>query len=150
MILSEIFAAISVQKKNGHFILKVFDILTETSINLIYLLFLCYKKVYIYKPKTSRPTNSEKYIICKYFDLSDDNRNIILNELSQLTETTYAKRSEKSPAIKSFTGEKKSFDDGFIRAESVGTLPKLNDIGLVGNYGSDIILTYLSILSKFR
>lgn len=63
------------------------------------------------------------------------------NELSQLTETTYAKRSEKSPAIKSFTGEKKSFDDGFIRAESVGTLPKLNDIGLVGNYGSDIILT---------
>jgi 23S rRNA U2552 (ribose-2'-O)-methylase RlmE/FtsJ len=85
LILSEIFAAISVQKKNGHFILKVFDILTETSINLIYLLFLCYKKVYIYKPKTSRPTNSEKYIICKYFDLSDDNRNIILNELSQLT-----------------------------------------------------------------
>lgn len=63
------------------------------------------------------------------------------NELSQLTETTYSKRSEKSPAIKSFTGEKKSFDDGFIRAESVGTLPKLNDIGLVGNYGSDVILT---------
>jgi len=44
-----------------------------------------YYIVYIYKPKTSRPTNSEKYIICKYFDLSDDNRNIILNELSQLT-----------------------------------------------------------------
>lgn len=63
------------------------------------------------------------------------------NELSQLTETTYSKRTDKSPAIKSFTGEKKSFDDGFIRAESVGALPKLNDIGLVGNYGSDIILT---------
>jgi len=63
------------------------------------------------------------------------------NELSQLTETTYSKRAEKSPAIKSFNGEKKSFDDGFIRAESVGSLPKLNDIGLVGNYGSDLILT---------
>jgi 23S rRNA U2552 (ribose-2'-O)-methylase RlmE/FtsJ len=85
LILSEIFSAISVQKTNGHFILKVFDILTETSIHLIYLLFLCYEEVYIYKPKTSRPTNSEKYIICKYFDLSDDNRNIILNELTELS-----------------------------------------------------------------
>lgn len=63
------------------------------------------------------------------------------NELSQLTETSYGKRTEKNPAIKSFSGEKKSFDDGFIRAESVGALPKLNDIGLIGNYGSDIILT---------
>lgn len=63
------------------------------------------------------------------------------NELSQLTETTYAKRSEKAPDIKSFTGEKKTFDDGFIKPESVGSLPKLNDIGLVGNYGSDVILT---------
>lgn len=85
LILSEIFAAISVQKENGHFILKVFDILTETSIHLLYLLFKCYKEVYVYKPKTSRPTNSEKYIICKYFNLSDDNRNSILNELSELS-----------------------------------------------------------------
>ena len=85
LILSEIFAAISVQKKNGHFILKVFDILTETSINLIYLLFLCYKKVYIYKPKTSRPTNSEKYVICKYFKDDEINRNIVLNKLQKLS-----------------------------------------------------------------
>jgi cap1 methyltransferase len=51
-------------------VVKVFDILTETSIQLIYLLFSFYKEVYIYKPKTSRPTNSEKYIICKYFDIT--------------------------------------------------------------------------------
>lgn len=63
------------------------------------------------------------------------------NELSQLTETSYAKRAEKSPAIKSFTGEKKTYDDGFIKAESVGTLPKLDDIGISGNYGSDLILS---------
>jgi len=86
LILSEIFSAICSQKQNGHFILKVFDILTETSIHLIYLLFLCYKEVYIYKPKTSRPTNSEKYIICKYFDLSENDRKNILNELSKLSD----------------------------------------------------------------
>lgn len=85
LILSEIFAAINVQKENGHFILKVFDILTETSIHLIYLLFLCYKEVCIYKPKTSRPTNSEKYIICKYFHLPEDRKAIILESLADLS-----------------------------------------------------------------
>lgn len=63
------------------------------------------------------------------------------NELTQLTETSYGQRAEKTPAIKSFTGDKKVYDDGFLRAESVGSLPKLNDIALSGNYGSDIILT---------
>jgi len=68
LILSEIYSALLLQKENGHFILKVFDILTETSVHLLYLLSLVYNEVFIYKPKTSRPTNSEKYIICKNFN----------------------------------------------------------------------------------
>ncbi len=63
------------------------------------------------------------------------------NELSQLTETSLGQRGEKTPAIKSFTGERKIFDDGYLRPESVGSLPKIEDIGINGNYGSDIILT---------
>jgi hypothetical protein len=63
------------------------------------------------------------------------------NELSQLTETSLGQRGEKTPAIKSFTGDKKTYDDGFLRPESVGSLPKIEDIGISGNYGSDIILT---------
>jgi hypothetical protein len=63
------------------------------------------------------------------------------NELSQLTETSLGQRGEKTPAIKSFTGDKKVFDDGFLRPESVGSLPKIEDVGISGNYGSDIILT---------
>lgn len=63
------------------------------------------------------------------------------NELSQLTETSLGQRGEKTPAIKSFTGEKRVFDDGFLRAESVGSLPSIEDVGISGNYGSDIILT---------
>lgn len=81
LILNEIGTAIRLQKYNGHFILKMFDIFTETSIHLLYLLSLCYKSVYIYKPKTSRPTNSEKYIICKNFKLDDKKRNVILERL---------------------------------------------------------------------
>lgn len=44
-----------------------------------------YDEVYIYKPKTSRPTNSEKYIICKNF-LGNDNMSNILSELKKLSE----------------------------------------------------------------
>jgi 23S rRNA U2552 (ribose-2'-O)-methylase RlmE/FtsJ len=87
LILNEIYAAITMQQKNGHFILKVFDIMTETSVHLLYLLSKCYQDVFIYKPKTSRPTNSEKYIVCKYFNIDDNLRNIFCSNIKKLSET---------------------------------------------------------------
>ena len=74
LIFSEIKAALQLQDLGGHYVLKMFDIFTETSIHLLYLLRLCYKEVWIYKPKTSRPTNSEKYVICKNFILDEVTR----------------------------------------------------------------------------
>ena len=59
------------QKKGGHFILKVFDLFLKSSIDLIFILSCCYKHVFIIKPHTSRLANSEKYIICKHFILGD-------------------------------------------------------------------------------
>ena len=94
LFLSEIYTAIMLQKNNGHFILKVFDILTETSIHLLYLLFQSYKQVYIYKPKTSRPTNSEKYIICKYFDLTNIQKESIIKELAKLSRDIFQTKSK--------------------------------------------------------
>lgn len=70
------------------------------------------------------------------------------NELSQLTETSLGQRGVKTPDIKSFTGDKKVFDDGFLRPESVGSLPKLDDIAISGNYGSDVILTEHGVILR--
>ena len=67
VIMNCIFNAVYLQNENGNYILKVFDIFTETSIHLLYLLNTLYSEIYIYKPKTSRPSNSEKYVICKGF-----------------------------------------------------------------------------------
>jgi len=67
LILGEIIAAISLQEKNGSFILKIFETFTLTTIKLIYILSSFYEETYIYKPYFSRYTNSEKYIICKGF-----------------------------------------------------------------------------------
>ena len=92
LILNEIYSALCLQKTTGFFILKVFDIFTTTSVHLLYLLNLVYSEVYIYKPKTSRPTNSEKYIICKNFKLN--NREHLLYKLKQLSETLKLQRNK--------------------------------------------------------
>ena len=71
LIVCQIAFAISMQKKGGHFVIKVFDTFKRTSIDLIYILSFLYEEVYFIKPNTSRYTNSEKYIVCKYFRIED-------------------------------------------------------------------------------
>ena len=73
-IYNEIFLSLQIQKNGGTLILKMFDIIYYSSIQLIYLLYNCYETIEICKPYTSRNTNSEKYIICKNYKY---NKNII-------------------------------------------------------------------------
>lgn len=67
LLFAQISFALCMQKKNGSFVLKIFDVFMEHTIDLLYLLSSFYEKVYITKPQTSRYANSEKYIICKKF-----------------------------------------------------------------------------------
>ena len=73
ILFCEIVTALSIQKIGGSFICKFFDMYTEITQSLIYLLFSTYKEVYITKPNTSRAANSEKYIVCKGFLGINDN-----------------------------------------------------------------------------
>jgi len=63
IIFAEITTAFLIQEKGGSFICKMFDLHTTFSIQLLYILRLVYDHVYITKPLTSRPANSEKYIV---------------------------------------------------------------------------------------
>lgn len=81
LIYAQICYAIAMQKKNGVFILKVFDLFTQSSLDILFLLCCLYKKTYIFKPCTSRLANSEKYIICKGFKF--DSTNEIICKLIQ-------------------------------------------------------------------
>lgn len=67
IIFSEITTALALQKKGGTLVCKVFDLFTLFSVQLIHLLTLLYEEVGIFKPSTSRPANSEKYLIAKKF-----------------------------------------------------------------------------------
>jgi hypothetical protein len=64
LLFSQVIYALTLQKYNGIFILKMFDLFHYYSVELLYLLSLFYKDVYICKPNTSRIANSEKYIVC--------------------------------------------------------------------------------------
>jgi cap1 methyltransferase len=67
LVLGEIIAALRVQNKDGHFVLKLFETFTNSSLKMIYLLSSFYKECYICKPLFSRESNSEKYVVCKGF-----------------------------------------------------------------------------------
>ena len=67
LLFSQIVAAISIQKQGGHFICKFFDSYTPMTTKFMWLLNCLYDKIIITKPFTSRPANSEKYIIAYNF-----------------------------------------------------------------------------------
>jgi 23S rRNA U2552 (ribose-2'-O)-methylase RlmE/FtsJ len=67
LLFAQMCFAVSMQKKRGIFILKIFDCFMEHSVDILYILSSFYDKVYIIKPQTSRYANSEKYIVCKDF-----------------------------------------------------------------------------------
>ncbi|KRZ77062.1 MAGUK p55 subfamily member 5 [Trichinella papuae] len=52
-----------VLRKGGSFLCKFFDTFTPFTVDLIYLLWHCFDKLTLHKPHSSRPGNSEKYVI---------------------------------------------------------------------------------------
>tara|TARA_Y100000389_G_scaffold204320_2_gene256223 strand:+ start:100 stop:1281 length:1182 start_codon:yes stop_codon:yes gene_type:complete len=67
LLFAQLCYALFLQKKNGSFILKMFDCFLKNSVDILYILSGYYNEVYICKPQTSRYANSEKYIVCKGF-----------------------------------------------------------------------------------
>ena len=72
LLFGQVCYALCLQKKGGDFILKIFDCFMEHTVDILYILSAFYKTVFITKPKTSRYANSEKYIVCKHFMLTND------------------------------------------------------------------------------
>ncbi|XP_032804028.1 cap-specific mRNA (nucleoside-2'-O-)-methyltransferase 1 isoform X2 [Petromyzon marinus] len=65
LLLCQALVALSVVRKGGHFVCKTFDLFTRFSVGVIYLLYRCFSRVCLFKPVTSRPANSERYVVCR-------------------------------------------------------------------------------------
>ena len=94
LIYAQICYALIMQKYGGTFVLKIFDIFTEPTIDFLYLLCSLYKNVFIMKPETSRIANSEKYIICKNYKINDDKElyKTIINSYTNIINNDYIHR----------------------------------------------------------
>ena len=66
LYLCQFLFALHIVRTGGHFVCKLFDIFTPFSVGLVYLMYRAFERVCIHKPNTSRPANSERYIICKW------------------------------------------------------------------------------------
>lgn len=71
LVACQVAFASVLQKKGGWFILKMFDLFSQTSLDILYLLASLYENIFIIKPNTSRYANSERYIVCQNFKLDD-------------------------------------------------------------------------------
>jgi 23S rRNA U2552 (ribose-2'-O)-methylase RlmE/FtsJ len=67
IIFNQIVASLHILANDGAMIIKIFDMYTELTFDYVYLLSYFFREVYIHKPHTSRPTNSERYLYCKGF-----------------------------------------------------------------------------------
>ena len=85
LIFCEIVAGLSILKKGGNMIIKLFDLFHYASIDIVYTLAYYFDKLHIVKPFTSRSANSEKYIVCKSFrGINKEDLNSLYNIVDEM------------------------------------------------------------------
>jgi 23S rRNA U2552 (ribose-2'-O)-methylase RlmE/FtsJ len=67
LLWSEVVTGLMILKKGGNMVIKIFDIFRDITLDIVYILCYYFDRIYITKPFTSRPLNSEKYIVCNKF-----------------------------------------------------------------------------------
>jgi hypothetical protein len=67
LIVAEVYTAVRLQAPGGAFVLKIYDVRSPATVRLLHVLRSCYRTMRIVKPLTSRPANSEKYVVCTGF-----------------------------------------------------------------------------------
>lgn len=83
LYLCQFLCALSVLRNGGNFVCKIFDIFTPFSVGLIYLMYLCFDRISIHKPVTSRPANSERYLVCEN---AKESKEIVYNYLFNIND----------------------------------------------------------------
>jgi len=73
LVFAEMYNAVKIQAKGGHFVLKLFETYTNTSCKFIYIMGQLYEHIHLVKPLMGRPSNSEKYIVCINFKYNESN-----------------------------------------------------------------------------
>jgi 23S rRNA U2552 (ribose-2'-O)-methylase RlmE/FtsJ len=146
LIVAEVLYAISLQKYEGSFVLKIFDIFTKVTVDLLQLLCGVYDDVIIFKPNTSRIANSEKYVVCKRFNVSDEGTHKALIAKFRQFFISLETNNATSPFSKRPLGV-----SGILRAErhSIQLLARIEEINvLLGQQQIENIATTVSMIQS--
>ena len=102
IIYSECIVALNVLRPKGCFVCKVFDLFSITMIQILYIISNCFESIYIYKPETSRPANSEKYLVCMYYkdNLTKANKYNLLRIIEMWNNETFSIGEDDSMMFK--------------------------------------------------
>lgn len=136
LVMCQIAAALGIIGENGHFVLKIFNTFTSASAQLVALLTLAFKEVYMFKPISSRPINTERYIVCKYL-ISKDRAQEICDSILDVNDT-YPDFEPDRPYLKSL------FDDSLLTPAFIKWFREHNDMSLRRRIdSSNIVLSKL-------
>ncbi|KAG9389787.1 FtsJ-like methyltransferase [Carpediemonas membranifera] len=65
LVLCQAIVALTIVRKGGHFVLKIFDSFSPFTVSVLYILYTQFETFTIIKPYSSRPANSERYVVCQ-------------------------------------------------------------------------------------
>jgi len=125
LILCEIYLALSTQKQGGMFIIKMFDMFTHNSIIYYFILCTFYQYVKIIKPKTSRNSNSERYLMCYEFKGINVNNSFILSDIrNTISNYVYSEHGIYTIIYPDFSypNNKISYYNNIILSEQIKTI----------------------------
>ena len=90
IIFAEMIHSFLILENGGNYLCKFFDLFSTPILKIIYILYSYFDSITIIKPKTSRPANSEKYILCKGFKgITFKEKNNLIKLLENYKENKY-------------------------------------------------------------
>ena len=116
LLLCQVVSALECQAFDGAFIMKVFDCYSNEMTELLYILSIHYTEVHITKPFSSRPCNSEKYIVCKGFKGITQKERIALRFLVENSENIRLKEQPSQLFINTLSNINQVFSESQIAA----------------------------------
>lgn len=84
LIMVQALTALKLLREGGNFVLKMFDTVTELSAQLLYIISLCFDKITLFKPISSRPANAEKYLVCQGKRKGTERYELLLEQANQI------------------------------------------------------------------
>ncbi|XP_037725973.1 cap-specific mRNA (nucleoside-2'-O-)-methyltransferase 1 [Drosophila subpulchrella] len=117
LYLCQFLTALKILRQNGSFVCKVFDLFTPFSVGLVYLMYKCFHQIAIIKPNSSRPANSERYLVCKYKRSDSETAAIIayLNAVNLMLIEESQQEDSQNDVLEIFDANELAEDEDFLR-----------------------------------